>query len=43
MDALDFNILASGRFTYAEGHTKASVSGDLALAERTLKKTLVLY
>lgn len=43
MDALDFNILASGRFSYAEGRAKASLSGDVALAELALKKTLVLY
>lgn len=43
MDALDFNILASGRFSYAEGRAHASVSGDVALAELALKKTLVLY
>lgn len=43
MDALDFNILASGRFTYAEGRAKAALSGDLALAELALMKTLLLY
>lgn len=43
MDALDFNILASGRFTYAEGRAKAILSGDITLAESTLKNTLVLY
>lgn len=43
MDALDFNILASGRFTYAEGRAKATVTGDVALAELALKNTLVLY
>lgn len=43
MDALDFNIFASGRFTYAEGRAKATLSGDIALAELALKKTLVLF
>ena len=43
MDALDFNILASGRFTYAEARSKAIVTGDVALAESALKQTLLLY
>jgi uncharacterized protein (TIGR03083 family) len=43
MDALDFNILASGRFGYDEGRAKATLSGDVALAALALKKTLVLY
>lgn len=43
MDALDFNILASGRDTYAAGRAKARVSGETALAELALQKTLVLY
>jgi uncharacterized protein (TIGR03083 family) len=43
MDALDFNIFASGRFGYTEGRAKAVLSGDVALAELALKKTLVLY
>ncbi|MBX2998093.1 MAG: maleylpyruvate isomerase family mycothiol-dependent enzyme [Caldilineaceae bacterium] len=43
MDALDFNILASGRFTYDEGRARAVLSGDASLAESALKKTLVLY
>lgn len=43
MDALDFNILVSGRFTYAEGRAKAALSGEMALAERVLRETLVLY
>lgn len=43
MDALDFSIFASGRFNYAEGRAKATVSGDVTLAELALKKTLVLF
>jgi uncharacterized protein (TIGR03083 family) len=43
MDALDFNIFASGRFRYDEGRAKAILSGDVALAELALKRTLVLY
>lgn len=43
MDALDFNILASGRFTYDEGRARATLSGDVVLAELILKKTVVLY
>lgn len=43
MDALDFNIFASGRFTYTEARSKAILSGDLALAESAMKQTLLLY
>jgi uncharacterized protein (TIGR03083 family) len=43
MDALDFNIFASGRFSYDEGRARAGLSGDTALAELALKNTLVLY
>jgi uncharacterized protein (TIGR03083 family) len=43
MDALDFNILASGRYSYAEGRARATLGGDVALAEFALKNTLVLY
>ena len=43
MDALDFNIYASGRFSYDEACTKASLSGDIALAELALKQTQALY
>jgi uncharacterized protein (TIGR03083 family) len=43
MDVLDFNIYASGRFTYEEARAKASITGDMKLAEAALKNTLVLY
>ena len=43
MDALDFSIFASGRFTYTEARAKATVSGDTALAELAMRNTLVLF
>jgi uncharacterized protein (TIGR03083 family) len=43
MDALDFNIYASGRLSFDEARTKASLSGDIALAEVALKHTQALY
>jgi uncharacterized protein (TIGR03083 family) len=43
MDALDFNILASGRFSYAEGRARAALEGDIALGERALRESKVLY
>ena len=43
MDALDFSIFASGRFSYPEGREKAIISGDVALAELAMRNTLVLF
>jgi hypothetical protein len=43
MDALTFNIYASGRFNLAEVLSQATLSGDTVLAERVLKNILVLY
>jgi uncharacterized protein (TIGR03083 family) len=43
MDALDFNIFASGRFNYSEARDRADVSGDIAIAEKALKNILVLF
>jgi hypothetical protein len=43
MDVLDFNIYTSGRFTYDEALSRATLSGDLPLAEKALKNTGVLY
>jgi uncharacterized protein (TIGR03083 family) len=43
MDALDFNIYASGRYSYDQARARANVSGDVALAELALKNTQALY
>jgi uncharacterized protein (TIGR03083 family) len=43
MDALDFNILVSGRFSYEEGLARAKISGDMALVERAFNNLLILY
>jgi len=43
MDALDFAIFSSGRFSYDEARAKATLSGDIGLAELALSRTLVLY
>lgn len=43
MDALDFNIFVSGRFSYEEGMKRAKISGGKALVERAFKNLLVLY
>lgn len=43
MDALDFNIFVSGRFSYEEGMKRARVSGDRLLIEHVFKDLLVLY
>ncbi len=43
MDALDFNIFVSGRFSYEEGIKRAAISGDRSLVEQALKDFLVLY
>jgi uncharacterized protein (TIGR03083 family) len=43
MDALDFNIYASGRYSYAEARQRAVIAGDVALGERALRETAVLY
>ena len=43
MDALDFNIFASGRFSYEEGMKLANISGDRLLVENVFKNLLVLY
>lgn len=43
MDALDFNIFVSGRFSYEEGMQRARISGDKSLVEDTFKDLLVLY
>jgi len=43
MDALDFNIYASGRFSYEEAAGRAVLSGDAQLAEHALRNFAVLY
>lgn len=43
MDALDFNIFVSGRYSYEEGMKRAQVSGDTALVKGALKDFLILY
>ncbi len=42
-DALDFNIYASGRFTFDEIRLRVVLTGDTALAEQALRATKVLY
>lgn len=43
MDVLDFNIFASGRYSYKEARPLATITGDIATAEKALKDILVLY
>ena len=43
MDVLDFNIFASGRYTYEEARPKMMITGDVSSAEEALKKILVVY
>ncbi len=43
MDVLDFNIYASGRYTYDEARSLATITGDVSAAEEALKNILVLY
>jgi uncharacterized protein (TIGR03083 family) len=43
MDALDFNIFVSGRFSYKEGLQRANISGDKSVIETAFKDLLVLY
>ena len=43
MDALDFNIFVSGRFSYEEGMKHARITGDKSLIESAFKDLLVLY
>lgn len=43
MDALDFNIFISGRFSHEEGLQRAKISGDKPLVENAFKDLLVLY
>lgn len=43
MDALDFNIFASGRSTYAQARAQAEIRGDTASAEAAMRQILVVY
>lgn len=43
MDAVDFNIYASGRFTYEQARARAVLTGDTAFAENLLRRISVLY
>ena len=43
MNALDFNIFASGRWTLSEARPQMEISGDVPAAEAALEKLLVLY
>lgn len=43
MDALDFNIFVSGRFSHEEGMQRARITGDKALIENVFRNLLVLY
>jgi uncharacterized protein (TIGR03083 family) len=43
MDALDFNIFVSGRFSYEEGMKRARIAGDKALVQSAFKDLLILY
>lgn len=43
MDLLEFNIFASGRWTFSEARPRMEISGDVPAAEAALEKLLVLY
>jgi uncharacterized protein (TIGR03083 family) len=43
LDALDFNLLASGRLTPQEAWSRASIAGESALARDVLNQTTVPY
>ena len=43
MDVLDFNIFASGRYTYEQARPLSTIAGNIELAERALKGLLILF
>jgi uncharacterized protein (TIGR03083 family) len=43
MDALDFSIFASGRSSYEEARSMASLSGEIELADTMLRDLLILF
>jgi uncharacterized protein (TIGR03083 family) len=42
-DVLDFNIFASGRYTFEQFRPMAAITGDVSVAEEALRQILVLY
>jgi uncharacterized protein (TIGR03083 family) len=43
MDALNFNVFVSGRFSYEEGLARAELSGNSEFLKATLKDLLILF
>ncbi len=43
MDVLDFNIFASGRFTFEQALERMEIDGEVAVAQAMLKDLLILY
>lgn len=43
MDALEFNLFASGRISYDEARPSMTISGDQAAAENALRNILIVY
>lgn len=43
MDALEFNIFASGRMNFEQARPLMTISGDTSLAENALRDLLILY
>ncbi len=43
MDVLDFNIFASGRYSYEQARPLMTITGEVKTAEKVLKELLVLY
>jgi uncharacterized protein (TIGR03083 family) len=43
MDVLEFNIFASGRYTFEKARPLMTIKGDIAAAEEALKNLLVVY
>ena len=43
MDVLDFNIFASGRYSYEQARPMMTITGNEGAAEKALKQIIVLY
>ena len=43
MDALDFNVYVSGRYSHEEGMKLAQISGNKSIVENAFKDLLILY